>query len=64
MPKKERWIDQDHLFTSESMTKLEVLNAEEVRKSINHTKKLKFKPRALRCGIVRWLMKDGKVIEE
>ena len=63
IPKKRvPWENQDHLFNPENITKYEFIcsriNNCPYRKVVTKTT-----PRALRCGQVVWLMRDGKVLD-
>ena len=50
--KHKKFTEEDHAFTPENITRYERDLGNEVKLFIYHSKKNKFKPRALRCGPV------------
>jgi len=61
--KKIPWKCREHLFTSVNITVYEELLSVAVKTWIARPRKPKFKPRALRAGKVRWIMRAGKEVE-
>ena len=56
------WKDRKHLFTPESITKLEFI-CTRVSNYPYYRRAVKIKHRAERCGSVVYILKDGKPID-
>lgn len=56
---RKQWKDIDHLATASNITKYEFACC---RDCVYRKIALAIKPKKLRSGKVKWLMKDGKVI--
>jgi hypothetical protein len=59
-----KWKHRDHIATPANITKQMLSESYDLRYTGNmrKDKSTAFKPRAERCGKVKWLMKDGQVV--
>jgi hypothetical protein len=58
-----KWKHKEHLATPTNIVKQELSDAYELRYNAIRPTKVTFKPKPLKNGPVKWLVKDGKQLD-